>query len=179
MKKLLVFAFAALTVFTTNAATIDTAKSTIYWQGTKVTGRHFGTVKIKSGDVKVEKGQLVSGTVVVDMNSFTATDLEGEWLDKLNGHLKNEDFFNVKKYPTATLKIKEVKGFTVKADMTIMGKTKEVTFLAANNGKKFVGTLEFDRTDFGIKYGSKSFFKSLGDKAIDNKVSLAFNVVLK
>lgn len=179
MNKFLVFAFAVFTVFATNAASIDTAKSTVYWQGTKVTGRHFGTVKLKSGDVKIEKGQLVSGTVVVDMKSFTATDLEGEWLDKLNAHLKNEDFFNVEKHPTATLKIKKVEGFTVTADMTVLGKTKEVSFIAAHSGKKFVGTLEFDRTDFGLKYGSASFFKSLGDKAIDNKVSLAFDIVVK
>lgn len=179
MKKLMVLAFAALTMISTSAQKIDTSKSTVYWQGTKVTGRHFGTVKIKSGDVKVEKGQLVSGNVVVDMNSFTATDLEGEWLDKLNGHLKNEDFFNVTKYPTASLNIKKVEGFSVTADLTILGKTKEVKFLAAHNNNKFVGTLEFDRTDFGLKYGSASFFKSLGDKAIDNKVSLAFDVVVK
>lgn len=179
MKKLMILAIVALTMFTAGAAQIDTAKSTVYWQGTKVTGRHFGTVKIKSGDIKLEKGQLVSGTVVVDMNSFTATDLQGEWLDKLNGHLKNEDFFHVSKYPTATLKIKKVEGFTVTADLTILGKTNEVRFLAANQGNKFVGTLEFDRTEFGLKYGSASFFKSLGDKAIDNKVSLAFDVVVK
>ncbi|MFG1501404.1 YceI family protein [Halobacteriovorax sp. XZX-3] len=179
MNKLMVMALAVFTVFATYAEKIDTSKSTVFWQGTKVTGRHFGTVKIKSGDVKLEKGQLVSGKVVVDMNSFTATDLQGEWLDKLNGHLKNEDFFHVSKYPTATLDIKKVEGFTVTADLTILGKTKEVKFLAAQNGKNFVGSLEFNRTDFGLKYGSASFFKSLGDKAIDDKVSLAFDVVVK
>jgi hypothetical protein len=33
-------------------------------------------------------------------------------------------------------------------------------------------TLKLDRTKWGLKYGSSSFFKGLGDKAIDNEFSL-------
>jgi hypothetical protein len=32
------------------------------------------------------------------MTSLTATDLQGEYQGKLNGHLKSEDFLELKKY---------------------------------------------------------------------------------
>ncbi|WP_262923062.1 YceI family protein [Hymenobacter cellulosilyticus] len=41
------------------------------------------------------------------------------------------------------------------------------------------GTATIDRTQFDIKYGSKSFFESIGDKAIDNDFTLSFNVIAK
>jgi polyisoprenoid-binding protein YceI len=63
------------------------------------------------------------------MTSLTATDLQGEYQGKLNGHLKSEDFWN-RKYPTATLVIKKLNKiyifYAVVADLTIKGITKPV-----------------------------------------------------
>jgi polyisoprenoid-binding protein YceI len=57
------------------------------------------------------------------MTSLTATDLQGEYQGKLNGHLKSEDFLELKKYPTATLVIKigtkSANIYTAVADLTI------------------------------------------------------------
>jgi hypothetical protein len=39
------------------------------------------------------KGNKLAGGTV-DMTSLTATDLQGEYQGKLNGHLKSEDFLN-------------------------------------------------------------------------------------
>jgi hypothetical protein len=36
-----------------------------------------------------------------------------------------------------------------------------------------------DRTKFGLKYGSKTFFDSIGDKAINDEFTLTFNVIAK
>lgn len=179
MKNIVILLVMVLASFNLSAADIDTSKSKLFWQGTKVTGRHWGTINFKKGSVTTKDGALTGAEFVVDMNSFNATDLQGEWSEKFNGHMKGEDFFEVKKYPTATLKVKKVEGFTVTADLTIKGVTQEVKFLTAKHGNTYTGTLTFDRTKFGIKYGSKSFFKSIGDKAIDNEVSLIFNVVAK
>lgn len=179
MKKIISLAIILFSSQIVFAGQIDLKKSKLYWQGTKVTGRHWGDIKFKSGKITTKDGALAAAELIVDMNSFNATDLKGEWAEKFNGHLKGADFFEVKNYPTATLNVKKVEGFTVTADLTIKGVTKEVTFLVAKNGNKYTGTLTFDRTQFGIKYGSKSFFKSIGDKAIDNEVSLIFEVVTK
>ena len=48
-------------------------------------------------------GVLTGGSFVVDMNSITTTDLEGGSADKLEGHLKSDDFFGVQSHPKATL----------------------------------------------------------------------------
>jgi polyisoprenoid-binding protein YceI len=54
-------------------------------------------------ELAMKGNKLAGGTFTVDMTSLTATDLQGEYQGKLNGHLKSEDFFELKKYPTATL----------------------------------------------------------------------------
>ena len=41
------------------------------------------------------------------------------------------------------------------------------------------GTVTIDRTKFGLKYGSKNFFSSIGDKAINDDFTLSFNVIAK
>lgn len=176
MKKMMILTFLAVSAF---AAQIDTSKSTLSWQGTKVTGRHWGTIGIKSGNIELKDGVIKSGEVVVDIKSLDATDLEGEWEEKFNTHLLSADFFNAEKFPEAKLKIKKVEGQTAVADLTIKGKTNEVSFPVAKVGNRYVGSLQFDRTKFDMKYGSASFFKSLGDKAIDNEVNLVFDIVTK
>lgn len=160
-------------------ADIDLKKSTLKWEGTKVTGKHFGKILFKKGSVDIKEGKLTGGNFVVDMNSFTIEDLKGEWGTKFIGHMKSADFFEVKKHPEAKLKIKSVKGKTATADLTIKGKTNEVKFDLKNEGKSYSGVLKFDRTKFDMKYGSGDFFKNLGDKMIHNEVKVDFKFVAK
>jgi polyisoprenoid-binding protein YceI len=162
---------------------IDVAASKIEWLGKKVTGKHNGTVNFKDGALVLKNGKLVGGTFTVDMTSLTATDLTGEYKDKLDGHLKAEDFFGTTKFPTATLVFKKIGAksasvYTVTADLTIKGITNPVTFDMTVNSDNATTTFNVDRTKYHIKYGSKSFFESIGDKAISDefqlKVSLKF-----
>jgi hypothetical protein len=39
------------------------------------------------------------------------------------------------------------------------------------------GKFTFDRTKFDVIYGSGTFFDNLGDKAINNDVTIEFNIV--
>jgi polyisoprenoid-binding protein YceI len=168
-----------LTVSTAFAADVDLKKSSFKWQGTKVTGKHFGKIYLKSGKVDLKDGKLAGGTFVADMNSFTVDDLSGEWAEKFIGHMKSKDFFTVKKFPTASLKIKSVKGKKVTADLTVKGKTNEVKFDVVQKGDTYSGVLKFDRTKFDMTYGSGDFFKGLGDKMIHNDVTVDFSFVVK
>ncbi len=171
--------------FADKSHTVDTSKSKLLWLGTKVTGKHNGDIKFKSGKVVTDdKGVLKSAEFVVDMNTINTTDLTGEWKQKLDGHLKNADFFNVTKFGTSSMKLKKVnsiKGdvYNVTADLTIMGKTQPITFDVTFKGKSAKGKLKVDRTKWGIKYGSGSFFKGLGDKMINDEFTLDFNLALK
>src|SRR5436189_2533618 len=99
-------------------------KSKITWIGKKMTGQHEGTVNFKDGALVFKGNKLKGGSFTVDMNSLTATDLQGEYQGKLNGHLKNDDFFATDKFPTSTLTFKKIadKGnntYAVTADLTI------------------------------------------------------------
>lgn len=161
------------------SADVDLKASDFTWHGSKVTGKHYGKVFLKSGSVEMADGRLAGGEFVADLTSFNITDLEGEWATKFLTHMKSDDFFAVEKYPTAKLKIKSVKGDKVTADLTVKDKTNEVQFDVKQDGNAFIGSLEFDRTKFGMIYGSGDFFKNLGDKMIHNEVKLDFKFVVK
>lgn len=186
MKNLKTIALAFVVALSTAAVTaqtkkIDVAKSNINWVSKKVTGEHSGTVGFKSGALVFQKDALKGGTFIVDMTSLTATDLTGEYLDKLNGHLKADDFFGTDKFPTSTLVFKTVAPkannvYSVTADLTIKGITKLVAFDIAVKGNKATTTFMVDRTKYDIKYNSKSFFESIGDKAIYDDFELTVNL---
>ncbi len=163
----------------------DPATSIIKWHGKKVTGKHDGEIKITEGSLSMAGEELKGGEFTIDMGSITDTDLtDAAYNKKLITHLKSDDFFNVEKFPTAVLKIKNAKsvhGFTgptyeVTADLTIKGKTNEVKFPAmikTKDGKTTAtANITIDRTKWDIKYGSGKFFTGLGDKVIYDEFNL-------
>jgi len=177
----LVVAFATVTV-SAQSKKVDAAKSSINWLGKKVTGQHNGVVSLKEGNLVFSGKKVTGGNFVVDMTSLTATDLQGEYQGKLNGHLKADDFFGTEKFPTATLNFKKVVAksanvYTVTGDLTIKGITKPVTFDLATTANSASTKFMVDRTKYDIKYGSGTFFTSIGDKAIADEFEL--DVTLK
>ncbi len=173
LKTIAVAIFVALTTLSATAQTkkIDLSASTINWLGKKITGQHNGTVNFKDGVLIFKGKKLAGGNFTADMTSLTSTDLEGEWKDKLNGHLKADDFFGTDKYPTSTLVFKKIATkpnnvYNVTADLTIKGITNPVTFDLAVNGNSATTKFIIDRTKYDIKFGSATFFTSIGDKAI-------------
>ncbi|MBB4118980.1 polyisoprenoid-binding protein YceI [Mesonia hippocampi] len=150
---------------------INTKTSKIEWKGEKLTGSHEGTLHFKSGHLKLENNKLVGGEFIVDMKSLNVTDISGEGKQKLEGHLSSDDFFGVKNHPTAKLVITNVaeKGhndYGVIAKLTIKGTTKTINFDIEVKANEAEAELVIDRTNYGIKYGSGSFFDNLGDKTI-------------
>ena len=166
---------------------VNKDESSIKWTGKKVTGSHHGTIAIKSGNLEVKNHQLAGGNLVVDMTSIKDLDLtDPEWNKKLIGHLSSDDFFGVEKYPVSRLVIKKVepKGdslYHISGDLTIKGITQPVEFDSnisiSGNKLEASGTVPVDRTKYGIKYGSGSFFSNLGDRMIDDIFTLDFSLV--
>jgi polyisoprenoid-binding protein YceI len=186
MKNLKTIALALLVTFGTavaNAQTkkINTEKSTITWIGKKITGEHSGTVNLKEGNLIFKSNKLTGGNFTVDMTSMTATDLSGDWKTKLDGHLKSDDFFGTDKFQTSTLVFKKIATkatgiYTVTGDLTVKGITNPVTFDITVKGNTATTKLVIDRTKYGIKYNSKNFFDSIGDKAIYDDFELTVNL---
>ena len=146
-------------------------RSKVVWKGYKVTGSHTGNISIKSGNLIFDNNQLKGGQFVIDMSTITVTDLEGDYKNQLEGHLKSDDFFGVTKFPQASLTFTDVKAtgknsYKVIGNITIKGKTESVTFDLSIYGNKANASLKIDRSKFDVRYGSTSFFDGLKDKAI-------------
>ena len=187
MKNLKTIAIALLVTFGTTMANaqnkkINTEKSKISWVGKKVTGEHSGTINFKEGTVVLKKGKLAGGSFTVNMTSIEVTDLKaGQGKEKLEGHLKADDFFGTAKFATALLEFKKIAAksdgiYTVTADLTIKGITNPVTFDMNVSDTTATTSFKVDRTKFDIKYGSGSFFDNLGDKTISDEFDLTVNL---
>lgn len=167
---------------------VSVAESNIVWNGYKVTGSHTGNIQLKSGELEFDGDQLTGGNFVIDMTSIENTDLEGEWNEKLVGHLKSDDFFGVEKHPTASFEITQVVSrgkpgeYKIVGDLTIKGITKEIKFQAdvedMGDKAKAVAEVVVDRSEFNVRYGSGSFFDNLGDKTIYDEFDLQVNLVV-
>ncbi|MEM7484697.1 MAG: YceI family protein [Bacteroidota bacterium] len=160
---------------------VKTSESTVTWKAYKVTGSHTGTIDLKSGALEFDGDKLTGGEFVVDMTTINTTDLEGDYKQKLDGHLHSDDFFSTASNPTSKLVFSNVEAsgknaYKVTGDLTIKGITKSVTFDVSIYGSKATATLKVDRTNYDVKYGSGSFFDNLGDKTIYDEFDLVVDL---
>lgn len=160
--------------------------SVVNWKGTKPTGSHNGTVKLKYGVLSVIEGKLKGGQFSMDMNTINTLDLKpGKGKEDLDGHLKNPDFFNVAKYPISKFVITSVEEkdgkLAVTGNLTVKETTKSITIPATLSTADGVTTFKSDkfnvnRTEFDIKYKSKTFFNELKEKFIHDDIEFSFDV---
>jgi polyisoprenoid-binding protein YceI len=110
-----------------------------------------------------EKPTASSLDVTIDANSINM--LSTEWDD----HLKGDNFFNVKKFPTITFKSKKITTTgentgNIAGDLTILGVTKPVDLdvefnklgqhpMTKAHVAGFSATAYIKRSDFGMNYG--------------------------
>lgn len=131
--------------------------SSIEWVGAKVTGDHDGGFEDWTGTAVVRDGVLHGLSFEVDTRSIWSDS------DRLTGHLKSDDFFDVEKYPEASFEstgIEEYGGedatHRVTGNFTIRGVTKSVTFPATieidDDAVRASTEFTIERTDFGINY---------------------------
>ena len=172
---------------------VDMENSQIKWIGRKVTGEHSGTLNLSGGWVVLDKNSINSGKFIFDMASISNTDIESpEWKQKLEDHLKSEDFFHTDSFPHAILEIKgrqsliiekSKKSDQILADLTIRGITHEIKFpfdlTQSQNNFNAEGSVDIDRTLYNIQYKSGKFFDELGDKLIYDNFTVQFKVQTK
>lgn len=142
--------------------------------GTKPGGKHEGGFKKLSGMATVTDGKLdtLKFDIEIQTDSIYTDDA------KLTDHLKGSDFFGVKDQPKATFKSTKVEktaaGYNVSGDLTMLGKTKPITFSASITltADAVLMSTEFkiDRTDWGITYGKGQ---------IDNPVLIKISMTAK
>jgi len=140
---------------------VFTPESQVNFIGSKVTGSHHGGFKAFTGYFTIKDGAPVGNDhkVVIDMKSTYADN------EKLTGHLKSPDFFDIEKFPEATFDATGFKkesdtSYTVSGNFTLHGKTKNISFPASvsQNGDtvKIDATFDINRRDFAIVYAGKA-----------------------
>ena len=179
---------------------IEKDQSIVKWKGSKSTGSyHDGLISIKNGFININDNIITSGKIIIDMNSITCTDINDPQSNQyLIDHLKNDDFFSVATFPTALLNINSIKPisnnnnsitqstvlkgeYLFSCDLTIKDSTHAIDFIADikinKNAAIPTGDIEIERSKFGIKYKSKSWYPDLGDRFINDIFELYFNLV--
>ncbi len=163
-------ALALVSPFTAAAAdklTLIEDKSKITFVGKKPEGEHKGGFKKFKVDALADHEDMSKSSlkIVIDTESLWSDD------EKLTGHLKNADFFDVKKYPTATFestKIEKVSDTEIKfhGKLTMLGKTEEIVVPAkvASSDEKIQINADFkiDRTKWGMNYGKGKINDEVG-----------------
>lgn len=165
-----------------NSYKVVPEKSELKWTAKKVTGSHFGFVKIKDGQLQADGTTIKGGKFEIDLTTIKVEDLKDpEYNGKLLGHLKSDDFFSVDKFPSSTLEISSAKSkggdqYELSGNLIIKGISNPISFPAtikvSDKGVIAVAQITVDRIKYGIKYGSASFIEGIGDKAIDDTFTL-------
>jgi len=172
---------------------IDTEKSVVEWSGRNSNNRHHGRITISSGEVVMTNGLPVSGTVAIDMNSLTNSDLlDDNWRNMLLHHLKSDDFFDVSHYPAATFTLRGgvlIAGSTpgtpnvdIAGLLTIKDVSRPICIPAIiepheNGSIKAHALLTLDRTLWNVCYGSGKLYERLGMHLVNDLISIEMFVV--
>ena len=175
----------------TNDATITAAdatynivqdESSLVWTGREVsTKSHYGTINFTSGQFEIADGLIAQGEFLVDMTSINVQDMTGGSKERLEGHLRSDDFFSVESFPTAHLYISSSEVISngkwmVNGFLTIKDISHPVLFEMANTEDGWNANLVFDRSKYNVKFRSGTFFENLGDKLIYDDIELKINL---
>jgi polyisoprenoid-binding protein YceI len=135
-------------------------ESKIDFIGSKVTGQHEGGFASFQGGVNLVGNDPTKSSVkiTIDTGSLWADS------DRLTGHLKSADFFDVETHPEvifeSTSIAKDGDAYTVTGNLQMHGVTKSITFpaaIAVGNDQIVVNSEFFiNRFDFGIAYKGKA-----------------------
>lgn len=167
-------------------------KSSIRWAGSHSFGfgKHDGTVDLKSGELTMKQGKITGGKFTLDMNTIVNTD--GDYNEGLVDHLKNEDFFDVAKHPTAELIFTKIHYYDpnrtpgdpivyikANADLIIKGFSQPIEFSIHTDDEhaEMSARFKIDRTRWKINYQAKGFAERLKNSIISDAIE--FNILLK
>lgn len=162
------------------------------WAAKKVTSMpHSGFVKMQSADFLVKEGEVLRGNAVLDMTTITVDNsIDEKDNPVLEKHLKSADFFNVAKFPVATVKVDDIfpmksdqYDFAAIAEVTVKGKSNTVNIpfkltVTGDEYKLVSPPFIFDRLKWDISYNSRALGVA-ADLVIDDKIPMIIEMTLK
>jgi polyisoprenoid-binding protein YceI len=150
-------------------------KSKVDFIGKKTDGQHKGGFKKITGEAQIDHATPDKSSIKLEIET------ESIWSDdnKLTEHLKNPDFFNVRKFPKITFESTKIEHgaegeAVITGKMTMLEKTVEtkvpVKVSKSDDGLKMLATFKIDRTKWGMVYG---------EGKINKEVELTADLLLK
>lgn len=173
---------------------LDASASSVSWEGSKLVGdSHTGGIPVTDGTIVIADNKIVAGRFAMDVRGLTNTDMPADkGGDKLVGHLKSADFFEVEKYPMAQFEVTNVQPVTdvegvthnVTGNLVLKGTAKSITIPAnvsidGDMVKASTPQFTINRMDWGIEYGNGSIAGLAQDRIISDEVGLQLNIVAK
>jgi polyisoprenoid-binding protein YceI len=156
---------------------ITPENSKVGFIGAKVTGKHDGGFTNFNGTIALSPSGPAASQVTLEI------DMTSIWADneRLTGHLKSPDFFDVEKFPKATFTSTKIEpaatggsNFTVTGNLDMHGVVKSISFPATIDvtPAEVAVAAEFalNRQDFGVSYPGKP------DDLIRDEVVLSLSV---
>lgn len=174
---------------------LDPAASVLEWTGRNINNRHYGRIPFSGGELVIDRGELQQGKMVLDMTGISNLDLQDDtYRQMLISHLKSDDFFDVQRYPTATIVISGWQAISgaapgrpdhvITGELTIKGVTRELSFPAIvmpqeDGSLKAQAIVDLDRTAWGISYGSGRLFEKLGMHLVNDRIDIELFIVAR
>jgi polyisoprenoid-binding protein YceI len=155
---------------------LNTDESKIEFVGKKAEGQHVGGFKTFTSVAVADLELPANGylEITIDATSLWSDD------EKLTSHLKNPDFFDVRKHPKITFKSTGLQGTeeqgkaTITGDLTMLGKTVSIdvpcTVVISEKTITVDSNFVIDRTKWGMTYGEGKV-----NNDVDVKAHLVFN----
>jgi len=161
---------------------VDLSQSKILWKGTKMRGlgKHEGEISLKKDFILKNHGQWIGGDFEIDMEKIRVTDIPESDpipLRNLTHHLRDEDFFDVDKYPISKFSLRKIKAISqgrliFSGDLEIKGITRPISFEATQDGNQVLSIFSIDRFDWDIAYTGSWADRTLVDREIEFRVKL-------
>ncbi len=167
-------------------ASIEEGEQTLTWIGKAAVGNYApeGTIEILNAEIEYTSNSIEKLSLVVDMRTLAQENTQ------LQDHLKEKDFFHVKKFPVASFILSERVSIEnseviISGKMTIRGQAQTENIYGQIKVDKDEGTLTFafdhkmDRTKYGVNHNSPSLFKKLKENAIADDFVLKGSITFK
>jgi len=168
------------------------AESSVAWRASHLGGvqPRFGKIFAKSAELLINDGKVANATIEMDMGSFTVENFEdAESKAKLEGHLKNDDFFKVEQFPTSKFELTGIKAAEgdfnseVTGNLTILDATKSISFKAnvtVSDAEVSIKSEDFavNRTDWGLTYNVEGTEGVPADYLIANDIGFTIDVTV-
>ncbi|UIJ37679.1 YceI family protein [Desulfobaculum bizertense] len=173
---------------------LSRSQSLIHWAGRNAKSVHTGTLRASRGQIDVRDGGL-TGSFTIPLNTMRNTDLEDESLKNLLIlHLLSDDFFFADEFPEARYHISgasPVEGaspgmpnYEIRGELELRGERLPLPLLATvsnleERNVSIAANFDFDRTQWGVVYGSGRLFARLGYHLVFDLISIDLHVLMK